>query len=381
MIARSSALSVAAALSAALSAQTLTIDDGNTQFATFVPSLTSHLPRQFDLRGDAIAADHGFEHWWYFRVAGDTRESAVRAVGGFTGAVAPFLTHLDRDFADLESRGLLRAMYDADVYDAGPASGVVVSRLTLQNISAGPVTFDLFAYTDLDIAGTFGDDVCTGDGSRHLVTDLTGVQVEVRAIGNDKSDVKTYSLIRNELSDTGGDDLTDALPPFAGDYTGAFQWQARTLQPGEERSFNVVIALDTPATQVPLVEHYGAGSTLGAQIYTDTVPLQDHSALRQIGIHLQGALPFTPVGLLSNTAPIGGLPFSGLTLWVDPTAPAQFPLGLTNASGDTSVIFFVPPSPYVTGYPIYHQYFYLDSSSPSGLAHSTAGLLTRVGRL
>jgi hypothetical protein len=35
----------------------------------------------------------------------------------------------------------------------------------------------------------------------------------------------------------------------------------------------------------------------------------------------------------------------------------------------------------VTGYPIYHQYFYLDSSSPSGLAHSTAGLLTRVGRL
>lgn len=381
---RSQAVLTAALLSASLSslsAQTLTIAEGNTRFSTAAASATSLSPRTFDLRGDALAIDHGYEHWWYFRVAGDAQEMPLRSNGGVTGAVAPFNTHLDRDFADLEVRGLLRAAHDVDVYAAGPSSGVAISRVTFTNISAAPVTIDVFAYTDIDLAGSFGNDSVTGDGSHHVITDITGVRLELRAIGNDRSDVLAYPAVRNALTDASVSTLTDALPPFQGDYAGAFQWQNRALQPRESRTFTVVFALDTAANFVPEVAHYGRGSGLQAQISTDTLPLQDNSQMRQIGIHLRGAPANAPVGMLTSTVGVSGLPFLGFEMFVDPNPPAQFPIATTTASGEMSYVFPIPPSPYLTGYPLYHQYFYLDPSAPNGVGGSTGGLYTRVGRL
>ena len=66
---------------------------------------------------------------------------------------------------------------------------------------------------------------------------------------------------------------------------------------------------------------------------------------------------------------------------VAPSSPAQFPIGLTNATGDTSVVLLIPPSPYLTGFPIFHQYFYLDNTAPNGASIGTTGLMTRVGKL
>lgn len=370
-----------AALSAALAAQSLTITDGNMLFTTAALSATSHTPRGADLKADPLAIDHAFEHWWYYRVAGDAREFSFRAVGPVAGGVTPFLSHSDRDFADVDNRGLLRAMIDWDVYDAGPTSGVVTSRLTLTNVSAAPVTLDLFCYNDLDIANTFGNDVVTGNGTTHVVTDWTGVRVEIRAPGADHSDVRAYPVVRNLLTNTVVDNLADNLPPFSGDYTGAFQWANRTLQPGEVRSWNVIFAVDTAANRVPIVESYGAASHLAPEIYTDTLPLQDNSSLRQFGVHLRGALPNTPVGLASNILPAPGMPFLGQILWVDPNPPIQFPIGMTTANGEAGYVFVIPSSPYLTGYPIYHQYFYADNGAPNGIAGFTGGLRTEVGRL
>lgn len=377
----SNALFSAVLLTASLSAQSLTIFEGNTRFATTDASATALTPRAFDLRGDALGTDHGFEHWWYFRLAGDAAETPLRSAGGVSGAVAPFNTHLDRDFDNLESRGLLRASHDVDVYAAGPSSGVAISRVTFQNISAAPLTLDVFAYTDIDLAGTYANDVVTGDGSHHVITDLSGIRVELRAIGNDKSDVLAYPAIRNALANTAVDDLTDALPPFMGDYAGAFQWQNRTLQPRELRTFTLVMAIDTSANFPPLVQHYGHGSGLGAQIFTDTLPLQDNSQVRQIGIHLTGAPANAPVGMLTNTSPASGVPFLGFDMFVDPNPPAQFPLAITTANGRMSYVFLIPVSPYLTGYPLYHQFFFADPTAPNGVGGSTGGLLTRVGRL
>lgn len=375
------AFTTAALLTAAVSAQALTIVDGNMTMTTGALSATSHSPRAFALRADALATDHGFEHWWYYRVAGDTRESALRDLGPVSGGVPPFLSHADRDFGDLDSRGLLRANVDYDTYDSGPSSGVLTGRITFTNISAAPVTFDAFCYTDLDLAASFGNDVVTGNGQHHSITDITGISIDIRADGADHSDVDVYPNVRSQLTDTAVGDLADHLPPFSGDYTGAFQWSNRTLQPGEQRSFTVVFAIDTAALQVPAVEHYGVGSTLTSEIYTDTLPLQDNANLRQIGIHLKGAPAFAPVGLLSNTQSAPGLSFSGLLLWVDPSSPAQFPIGLTNATGDTSVVLLIPPSPYLTGFPIFHQYFFMDNTAPNGASIGTTALMTRVGKL
>lgn len=369
-----------ASLSSALCAQ-LTISDGNMSFTTGALSATSHSPRAADLRADALAINHAYEHWWYYRIVGDSRESALRDIGPVTGGVPVFLSHADRDFGDVDSRGLLRANLDWDTYDSGPSSGVITSRVTLTNISAAAVTLDLFCYNDLDIAGTFGDDAVTGNGTSHVVTDWTGVRIEIRAPGADHSDLGVFPAIRNLLTNTVVDNLADTLPPFSGDYTGAFQWSNRTLQPGEHRSWTVIFAVDTAATRTPIVAAYGIGSHLAPEIYTDTLPLQDNSNPRQLGIHLKGALANAPVGLASNTASAAGIPFLGVVLWIDPNPPIVFPIGMTNGFGEASYVYTIPTSPYLTGFPIYHQYFYADNGAPNGIAGYTGGLLTELGRL
>ncbi|HEX6813894.1 MAG TPA: hypothetical protein VF384_19890 [Planctomycetota bacterium] len=371
----------ALALAVVVPAQ-LIISDGNMNVVTGTLPATQ-VPTTFDLRGDTLALDHGFEHSWFFRIAGDTREWSLRNVGPVTQGVTATSDHLDRDLADVDSRGLLRASIDVDVYDAGPASGVVISRLTVMNISVSPITVDLFCYTDLDIANTTGNDAVTGTGSSHFVTDSTGVRIEVRAIGNDRSDCGAYPTIRNLLTNASLDNLGNGLPPFSGDYTGAFQWQNRTLAPFQQRTFNVLIAIDTAAAAPPHVEHYGAGNGALGEIHTQTLPLQDNSQVRVFSLGLKNAAPNQVYRTLIGFAPFFAPVIPGLELWVDP-----FQLfgvwgigGLTSPTGSAIETFSIPASPYLTGLAIYSQSFYVSASAPNGYAFYTPGLMTRIGKL
>jgi hypothetical protein len=360
----------------------LNLTDGNLAVSVANASLTSQLPRTFDLRGDALAIDHGWEHQWYFRIAGDAREFALRSLGGVTQAVVAPGVHADREYADLDSRGLLAASWDLDVYRAGPASGVFISRLTLLNRSNAPVSLDLFCYTDFDIAGTAGDDTATGTNSRHFVTDATGVQIEVRAIGNDLSAVAAYPALRNLLTNLTPDNLSGVLPPFTGDYTGAFQWQNRTLQPLEERTFQVIMAVDTAAAVPPLVEHYGAGNSTTFRTHTQQLPLQDNAAPRQFAVQMRGALPNVEYRIASGFQPLPPFPFiPGLDLWIDPASIFAVFAGFTNANGEAQEVFTLPSSPYLTGFSVVHQCFAVDAAAPNGYAVYSPGLLTRIGKL
>ncbi|MFK7740009.1 MAG: hypothetical protein AB8H80_06760 [Planctomycetota bacterium] len=367
-------------LAAALPAQ-ITLSSGNLGFTTADPSATSQLPRSMDLVADALQVDQGFEHWWYFRVAGDTMETALRDVGGLASSVSASGEHGDRDFADVDGRGLLKASLDFDAFSAGPASGLVISRLTVMNTSPSALTVDLFAYTDVDVAGSAGDDSCIGSGDSHLISDASGVQIEVRGVGADGSDVLAYPALRNQLSDTAVDDLSNALPPFAGDYTGAFQWQ-RTLQPFEQRTFTVLIAVDTPAIAPPAVEHYGAGNGSQFEIFADEMPLQDLVQPRSFGVRMKGALPGAEYRIVTGLDSWTPLPFiPGIELWVNPPSIIGVYGGLTDANGEAAEVFGLPTTAYLTGISVYHQCFYVDAAAPNGFAFSTPGMRTTVGKL
>lgn len=372
-------LAVATGIAVALPAQ-FTITDANLSVTTGALSATSQSPRSLSLLADALAVDHAFEHWWYYRVAGDTSESALRSVGTVTeGQVG---THVDRDFADVDSRGLLRMAIDMDAYSVGPASGVVISRLNVMNISNAPVTFDAFCYTDLDVAASSGNDSVAGDGSSHIVTDPSGVRVEVRAIGNDLSEVGAYPSIRSKLTDAALDNLSNTLPPFAGDYTGAFQWQSRTLQPFAQVSFQVVIAVDTAANAVPVVEYYGYGNGANGEIQTDALPLQDNASVRSFSIQLVNALPFTEYRIGTSVASINAFPIvTGIDMWVDPGLMIGLWGGFTSATGKAQESFLIPTSPYLTGFTAYSQCFYVDGAAPNGFVFYTPGMATKIGKL
>ncbi|MBL8751788.1 MAG: hypothetical protein JNK15_00700 [Planctomycetes bacterium] len=372
----------ALALATVLPAQT-TLTDGNTTMTLAALSATSQSPTTFDLRGDALAVDHGFEHHWYYRLAGDPREFAFRSLGGVTGGVTPSNDHGDRDLADVDSRGLLKASFDYDVYDSGPASGVLISRVTVMNISAAPVTLDMFCYTDLDLTGSAGDDIVTGDNSRHFVTDPTGVQIEVRALGNDLSQVAPYPQVRTLLTNAAVNNLAGVLPPFTGDYTGAFQWQGRTLLPFEQKTFQVVFAIDTAATLVPIVENYGYGNGSTFEIHTQTAPLQDNTQPRVLNVQMKGALPNVEQRTIVGLAPwLPPLPFiPGLEIWCEPIQIIGVFAGYTSATGEAQESFVIPAGPYLTGLNAFFQVFTVDAAAPNGYAYFTPGMRVRIGKL
>ncbi len=372
---------VAAGLTAAAVAQA-TITDGNMKVTYGALSPTSQSPRSFALFGDALAIDHGFQSGWYYRIAGDTREFSLRNVGGVTQVVGP--VHADRDFADVDARGLLKASIDYDIYDSGPASGVAINRLTLMNRSNAPVTVDVFCYHDLDIAGNFANDVCTGNNSSHKVTDPSGVSVELRALGNDLSAVGVFPTVRDLLTNTAVDDLPGTLPPFSGDYTGAFQWQNRTLQPFEQLSFVVWQIVDTAGSALPLVQQYGAGSSSAFEIHTTTIALQDNSAPRTLQVQMKGAIPGVQYLFLACAAPSAvATPFFGVDLWVDYSSfLGTYGHGMVvSPTGEASEPFSIPPSPYLTGIMVFFQAFAEDVTAPNGFAHWSAGLGVRVGKV
>ncbi|MCA8953813.1 MAG: hypothetical protein KDE27_30150, partial [Planctomycetes bacterium] len=261
------ALAAAPFLVATASAQGLTIHSANMTFATGALSPTTPTAPELDLRATAGGPDHGYRHGWFYRLAGDPQEYAFAGLGPSTASVTAAQDHADRDFADVDNRGLLRAALDCDTYSTGATTGFATSRLTVRNVSAVAQTIDLFAYVDLDVGGTFNNDIAIGAPMLHAVRDWTGVQIEVRAVDADRSDVLAHPLLLNLLTDANVDDLGNHAPPFAGDYTSAFQWSAVVLTPGEQRSFTLVLAVDETATDAAVVEAYGRGSTAGAEIH------------------------------------------------------------------------------------------------------------------
>jgi hypothetical protein len=360
----------------------LTIADANMSATVGPAPAVLHAPRTFDLFGDALAIDQGFEHWWYFRPAGGTRESGLAEVGGTSSGVTANGNHADMDFVDSDVHNQLKISLDLDVYSAGPASGVVMSRLTVMNGSNAPITVDLFAYTDIDVAGSASNDVCTGTATSHFVSDTSGVQIEVRGVDADRSEVAAYPALRDRMMDNNLDDLNNVAPPLAGDYTGAFQWTAQQLQPFEERTYLVVIAIDTAAVAVPRVVNYGAGNGSLFQIHASDLPLQDNSQPRSFGVRIKNALPnalYRIVSGLESWTPALFIP--GIDLWVFP--PSIFAVwgGFTSATGEAAEVFTVPPSPYLTGIEVYHQGFYVDAAAPNGFAFWTPGMLTQIGKL
>lgn len=364
------------------------LTDGNLRFRTDAPAIGSHAPCALDLRCDATNVDHGFEHWWYYRVAGDTREFSLRAIGPLTSGVTPSNDHGDRDWGNVDNRNLIEASLDFDVYDTGPASGVVISRLTVMNVTNAPLTLSLFCYTDLDIAGSSGDDVATGTGSSHFVTDASGVSIEVRALGSDRSAVANYPALFDLLTNSVVDNLNNSVPPFTGDYTGAFQWQNRTLQPFEQRTFQVVMAANNTANALPVIEHFGSGNGRTFEIDTQTLLLQDNAGPRLFSVRMKGALPNAEHRVVTGFQSIpGGLPVfqnfggNGVPLLVDPFTFIGIYFGFTNAQGQAEVLFPVPPTPYLTGLEFFHQAFYVDAAAPNGFAYASAGLRTVIGRL
>lgn len=168
----------------------------------------------------AAGTDNLFQNWWWFRVDGQTRETAFFNQVGAT-VVAGNTATQNWNF------GQFTAALTYTVTDTGTASGRVDEVLVITNTStAGPLILNLMNYTDYDLNGTSGTDnaVLLG-GSTIRVTD--GVNADFEGIGaNVGYRVGAFSSTRLGLSDALVDNAANTGLPFGpGDFSGFWQWR------------------------------------------------------------------------------------------------------------------------------------------------------------
>lgn len=186
--------------------------------------------------GDFIlgGADNMFQNWWWFRAANMGAEVALsnQTFGSLSGANTVDLTYVESTGAgDLQ----FDFHYTLTSFNSDTRGDVDID-ITVTNLSTQRIFFDIFSYTDFDLAGTFGGDsaVIGGAGnSRQLVSDgiVTGELILSLAPGG--WEIGAFPTIRDKLTNGTPDVLSNSGSPFGpGDYTGAFQF-GDGLDPGE----------------------------------------------------------------------------------------------------------------------------------------------------
>lgn len=197
----------------------------------------------------AGTSDMAFESWWFFRVQGETSETAF----GATPDSEDYIGSVSRlEYDDPGGEGLFSAFLEAEVIDTGVNSGNLFQNLRIRNNSASDLTIDIFHYSDFDLAGTFGNDTAVlTSGVGDLRIDVSDGSLSETAsfigYGADAFEVGTYSTLLQELTDGTQTNLDGSGLPFAsGDFTGAFQWSSVVIGAGEVADFLTQFGSNAP---------------------------------------------------------------------------------------------------------------------------------------
>lgn len=162
--------------------------------------------------------DHLFQNWWWFRVQGDTNETAFNSATSwsYTGNTA----RLEFSTASFD------AVIQFTVTSIRNGLGVLTTTATVFNTSNDSLNLNLFNYSDLDMNETAGNDSADLNGVNIIrVTDGGSTGWRANYEGTDAYQVASFAGLRNLLNDPNADDLNNTGLPFGpGDWTGAFQW-------------------------------------------------------------------------------------------------------------------------------------------------------------
>lgn len=194
-----------------------------------------------DLRANgSIGIDHSFQSWWWYRVDGDTRESAFNdSGGGATQSVGP-----GNRMIMTQNYANFRSNMDWEVVSTGSATGFLRSTLTITNTSSSRITINLFNYLDIDLNGSAPDDRAFQTAPNQVrIVDSTGPYIaSYEASGAGFRQFGSFPDVRDALTNNTVDDLFGGLPFGPGNFTGAFQW-AITVDPGFSRSVIATVSL------------------------------------------------------------------------------------------------------------------------------------------
>ena len=205
------------------------ITSGNVNFtiADYLGNGTGSGPTSNLNVGGTGNPDHVQAAWWWFRLAGDNRESSFSNAtsASYAGAQA----RVDYSYASFDATMIWR------VTGFGSGRGLLTQTMTIRNTSSEAIVIQLFNYNDLAVGGTDGNDAATQIASNTIRADDAGnTGWKIAYEGTDVFDVTGGSVdVLNLLTDTNVDALGNrGLPVGGGSFKAAYQWTI-TLNPNE----------------------------------------------------------------------------------------------------------------------------------------------------
>ena len=169
-----------------------------------------------------------YQQWFWYRVGSSGPEQSIDAIP-ITSEIQANPNTLVTTYAN--SLFSVQASYTLLGGPAGSGSSEIVEELRIHNLTANPLDFHFFQYTDFDVNGTYADDTV------QLFQNLLGlfdmaIQTEgyvhfadtVVSPGAPHGEAGPWPSILNKLNDGSPTTLNDNPGPYTGDSTWAFQW-------------------------------------------------------------------------------------------------------------------------------------------------------------
>lgn len=355
----------AIALVAPLAAQNIIVANGNVTYTMFAPIATQADSPSANFTTNAAAdTDVLFEDGWYYRIAGDAANNALKADGTLT--ITNGTTHSDADWTNVDNRGLIAINLDVDAVSTGATTGTVIHRLIVTNISANPVTVTMSRYIDMDVVSTSNS--VTGAPNRHAIT---GGSETYEFFGAAADNWCVAAFSGTECGLVGGTNLDGSAPPFGpGDYSGAMQWTFEDIPPNTTVDRVITSAISGNSQSCAWgYDVYGENSPVSSGTITTEpdyrFPPVIGAATAATGIYRNwpaGADMLWCKGVQRISVDIGNL---GVKLQVDPLVCGQ----LTGVPSAFAFVFnnFVPNNPALCGLAVHFQLFALDRAAANGV--------------
>ena len=352
--------------------------DGNVSLETTslpdTDATTSGLFQNLRVAG-ATGIDHLYASSWHWRLDTDPREFALHD-GDAQGARSSEYraSSVVHRWADVDYRGFA-ATLTAHAFSTGPATGMVIQKLTFTNNTNTRVRLNLFAYVDVDQCGAYGNNaVANPSGNKQKVTDVACRTFgETYAPGADRYEVTPYRVVGGKLTNTIADDLGGTgLPLTLADYTAAWQWKDRALAPAA--SFTAYLILGEGS-------HHGgclgvaSASTFGVgKAGTRGVPIIDATPLpflgRVVGLTVRNGYPGGPAYFVLGAVPMNvAFPPIGQIL-VNPAGAILFFGATFDGGGVSTTPVPIPNDGALCGATLHVQDFHFDPAALGRMAHT-----------
>lgn len=172
-----------------------------------------------------------FQQWFWYRLAGDTQESAINSLP-LMGSQATDTNVFVDPRVDTVSLLYGTTVFEAEITfqlrggAAGSGQATIAEQIRLTNRGSTPLSLSFFQYSDFDVNGTAGGDTVeiTGGNTAWQSDGAFGMSETVVTPMPSHYQAGAWPSILNGLNDGAITNLNDTAGPLTGDMSWAFQW-------------------------------------------------------------------------------------------------------------------------------------------------------------